>query len=588
MAVSTILLLAGCGGNNIVANPTPTPPVGILSVVVTPSNPSVNLVNHQQFSASINGVPSTAVTWSISGTGCTGSTCGDISPTGLYTAPWCAPSPALVTVRATANADATKFGATVITPVVQMPTLGAGQYAFLFQGTDKDGLMQSAGAFILDNAGNVTSGVEDIARLSAVNTSVTFTGTYSLPCYNRGTITFNNSLGQTQTFAFGVDPSGQDVRFIAMDNTLTIRGSGVATRQDPATFVNGLNGEYAFGFAGTRDLSKPPGRVASIGRFTASAGTISSGKMDINTDGVTQPNLDFTGTYTGASVNLGRGTAVMTETASGKTSNMSYYVVSSNKSYWVSTDLPGVRGSMFSGQSMEQSGGPFTNLSLNQTAVFALTGKTPGTGTGAEVAMGILKPDGAGNLGGGPMDENLDSTLSAYNTLSGTYTVDLSGNGRGTMHIVMSPTVSRDLTFYIATPNKLVLLDGTATIPGPLAGMGFMETQQGAPFSLATLKGPYYMGAMGMSTPFVPVNCGVFIADGLGNAAGMGDQSDMFLNHPNQGLFSGAYYMTTPGKGLTDVTPTGNVVFYVVSPAKAWMFEMRNTQHQPVVSFIEQ
>lgn len=58
-----------------------------------------------------NSNPSTAVSWAISGTGCSGALCGAISANGsnaIFTAPNLAPSPNVVTITATPAADQTK------------------------------------------------------------------------------------------------------------------------------------------------------------------------------------------------------------------------------------------------------------------------------------------------------------------------------------------------------------------------------------------------------------------------------------------------------------------------------------------------
>src|SRR5579862_784137 len=55
-----------------------------------------------------NSNPSSAISWSVSGSGCTGAACGTISSGGVYTAPSVAPSPATVRITATPAADPTK------------------------------------------------------------------------------------------------------------------------------------------------------------------------------------------------------------------------------------------------------------------------------------------------------------------------------------------------------------------------------------------------------------------------------------------------------------------------------------------------
>jgi Fe-S cluster assembly iron-binding protein IscA len=97
---------------------TVVPPV---VVTVSPKTAQVMAGSQTQFSATISGTINTAVTWSIKGSGCSGSTCGTITAAGSYTAPGVVPSPAQVTITATSVADHTKSASatvTVIPPVM--------------------------------------------------------------------------------------------------------------------------------------------------------------------------------------------------------------------------------------------------------------------------------------------------------------------------------------------------------------------------------------------------------------------------------------------------------------------------------------
>jgi hypothetical protein len=82
--------------------------VPVVVVTVTPASTSVATGATQQLSASVVGTSNTAVTWAVQGAGCSGTACGTISSTGLYTAPSAVPSPAMVTVIATSAADTSK------------------------------------------------------------------------------------------------------------------------------------------------------------------------------------------------------------------------------------------------------------------------------------------------------------------------------------------------------------------------------------------------------------------------------------------------------------------------------------------------
>jgi len=89
---------------------------------------STGTVSTQQFFSAVTGSSNTAVTWTVqsavSGQGCSGSACGSVDSTGLYSAPTSAPSPNAISVIATSQADSTKSasGAIAITsgPVIEV------------------------------------------------------------------------------------------------------------------------------------------------------------------------------------------------------------------------------------------------------------------------------------------------------------------------------------------------------------------------------------------------------------------------------------------------------------------------------------
>ncbi len=98
---ATLVFLIGCGGNATPLRPT--------AVTVSPSNATVQTGGVQQFTATVNPTGANqAVTWSLSGTGCTGASCGTIDATGKYTAPASIPNPPTVTARATSAVDSAK------------------------------------------------------------------------------------------------------------------------------------------------------------------------------------------------------------------------------------------------------------------------------------------------------------------------------------------------------------------------------------------------------------------------------------------------------------------------------------------------
>ena len=89
------------------------------SIVVTVNPTSVSVVTGatQQFSASVSGTSNTGTTWTVQGSGCSGTACGTIDSNGLYTAPPALPSPASATVTAASAADPSKTNSAYVSIV---------------------------------------------------------------------------------------------------------------------------------------------------------------------------------------------------------------------------------------------------------------------------------------------------------------------------------------------------------------------------------------------------------------------------------------------------------------------------------------
>jgi len=88
-----LLGLGGCGGYNAPSQPPPTPS----SVTISPTNASVKAgTGTQNFTATVmNDYLSRGVTWTLSGAGCSGATCGSLSNMTSSSATYNAPSAGL-------------------------------------------------------------------------------------------------------------------------------------------------------------------------------------------------------------------------------------------------------------------------------------------------------------------------------------------------------------------------------------------------------------------------------------------------------------------------------------------------------------
>ena len=87
----------------------------LIQLAITPTGfIGVDVSTTRQFAATISNDPGNlGVTWTVSGSGCSGTACGTISPAGLYTAPATVPTPATITVTATSVADYGKVASAI-------------------------------------------------------------------------------------------------------------------------------------------------------------------------------------------------------------------------------------------------------------------------------------------------------------------------------------------------------------------------------------------------------------------------------------------------------------------------------------------
>ena len=106
--LAVCLWVTACGGGSSGSS---TPPPVTPSISVAPSTPVIG--TQQQFTATVTGISSNAVTWTVAAPSGSSASAGDISSTGLYNTPF--PAPATVTVTATSTTMTTVSGSVTVT-----------------------------------------------------------------------------------------------------------------------------------------------------------------------------------------------------------------------------------------------------------------------------------------------------------------------------------------------------------------------------------------------------------------------------------------------------------------------------------------
>ena len=173
-----------------------------ISVSINPTSNSVQVSTSANFTASVqNDSQNKGVTWSLSGAGCSGATCGTLTnvtaTSATYTAPASVPSPASVTLKATSVSDATKSNAATVTitaaalPIVVSvsPTTTSLQVstAANFTASVQNDSQNKGVTWSLSGAG--CSGATCGALTNVTATSATYTAPASVPSPTTVTLT---------------------------------------------------------------------------------------------------------------------------------------------------------------------------------------------------------------------------------------------------------------------------------------------------------------------------------------------------------------------------------------------------------------
>lgn len=562
--------------------------VTILAPVIVTVSPTTVIVaagSQQTFQVNVAGTTNKAVTWSVSGSGCSGSACGTISSAGVYTAPGTLPSPATVIVKATSQAMATASASATVSLVATNNSKLAGQYAFSFTGYDASGSWLAAGSLTADGRGTIIAGQEDVDNMAGP-ASVPLTGTYQVNSDNRGTLTLHSSLG-TYTYKIALDALGEKGRLVSFDQT-GVRGSGVLKRQDPtafdpAVFANGyvmaLSGEDSYG-----------GRAAALGLiFPDGADFISGSSLDVNDAGsVPSTFASFSGIYSVDSTGRGTATVIVPGLGSGVL-DFAFYVVSPSEFLMVSTDSITVNNLILSGPAELQNGAPFLTTSFAGGSIFSLTGTN---GNAPDDKVGRFNWNGNGNVSVN-FDENNGGKITVAGSMTGGYDLEL--NGRGTLN--MDTTTGGSLIWYVyATgPNQGFVMDASTAS----AGIGqFYAEGIVPPFSNSDIIGSYLMGPDDPIVQGAPISSGVDSFDGGSSVGGQGavsgaeDTSKSSALSANQ-IVVGTYSVSgvsNNGRGSILLTSpsSGTIAVWAASNSEVVGLDLDSTVTEPVILHFEQ
>jgi putative Ig domain-containing protein len=445
-----------------------------------------------------------------------------------------------------------------------------GSYSFLFNGFDDNGTVMISGNFSADGNGNITSGEEDINRVSGVVIGSSLTGTYSLGIDGRGTMQLkatNSKLAEfISNYLLAIDSSG-NLHVIENDTSGAVgvgitHGSGIMKLTAGGFSAANFSGNYAFEFSG-RDFLAAPAVLAGVVHADGS-GVFNPGTADFNDASVYSPQLSLAGNFFMISSVEGQGTMVFEPpTGASITLTFDFNFVSPQDILFMEVDtgtssspFPRLSGEMI----LQDRSTQFTQSVLQGSGVVTGTGLDSANST---VFAGIL----ASSLGDGNATLSYtqnDAGAVTANSLSGTYQV--LQNGR----VGFTNLGSRLVAAYLIGPNQGFIIGRDAAVTH-----GRLEQQTGAPYSDSSIQGSYALFAPKEADTNVVNMIGQLDSTGGGTVSGTLDEFIPPSNPSVDLALSGSYTVAPDGSGT--LTPNlingfpANLVLYIVSPSSVRM-----------------
>ncbi len=540
MALAPLLvilgLICGCGGGE-----KSNPPA--ISVSLAPATQTtVDQGQTLNFTATVaNDSGGKGVTWSITGTGCTGNACGTFTNSAATSATYSAPSPVssslTLSVKATSVADATKSASSTIVvtppPGITTTSLSDGTVGTAYSAT----LAASGGAGAL--TWSLATGSSLPAGLS-LSSSGAISGTPTLP----GASTFTLEV---------TDSSGAQEGVLSAQEDLNI------TIHVPATCGSGnesvLNGQYALTLSGFNST----GFQALVGSFTADGtGRITAGEADANgASGVQHTNVSTNASwYSLGSDN--RGCATIATSFGTFMVHLAVGALSSGvatKGRIIEWESPSSDSYIAAGEMRLQDPSSFAS-GLSGNYAFSMVGVDVNPTPARTGSVGVLTAAG-GSFINGEEDVNAlggggGGNIYHITGMTGTYgTADSHGRFTGT---IVAPSFGTfHLAFYLVSSSEVYVV--TTDVPGTTAVLSGEMREQIGTFDKTSFNGKMVLYASGGISPAGGV-VSIMTADGNGSVD--------FFGYP----FS--YTVAANGRTLLTITGGSTEFLYLSSANKGF------------------
>jgi hypothetical protein len=427
----------------------------------------------------------------------------------------------------------------------------AGTYVFSFAGSEGAGETYFTARFVADGAGNLAGTLSfNHAELSnGIQVFPQTTGTYTVAEDGRMIISlttpapsFNNLTGPF-VFQATLRKNATTMELIPMQPGFS--GSGMITKVSE-TPPSSLSGNFAFRYEGSTNVL---GMQFGIGRMHfGSDGTV-AGALDSNLRGVPNLSLPFTGTYT---INLdGTGTIALSYGQItgylAPPTDLRFHAVSNAELVFLGADP----GTAVLGEAKRQSGGPFSNASLNGPFVFQGNGFAFDPNTtyyaGTTAMIGQLTFDGNGNASGA-MDLANPTNIATNIALTGAVSVD--SNGR-VFAGILNEGATTNMVLYLVSSTEAYFL---TMDPSSLAS-GRMKAQSISNLSAASFTGKY---TLFMAAPLWDQTSisGRMKADGNGSLTGTVDGMSQGQSATGVSM-TGTYSFDAIGHAVITITGSG-------------------------------
>jgi len=537
------------------------------------------------------------VTWTASGSGCSGITCGSITSTGLYVAPATPPNPATVLITATSLSNPAISGATVVT------ILTSGQIAVT---VSPDSVQLTTGAQQLFKAAVIGTsntavlwGVSGYGCAGAACGTITAGGIYTAPpappspslvLITATSVADSRKSGSATVtiatqIAVNITPASAKVAVNGKQQfTATVTGTAI-TGVTWSVTGTGCSGA-ACGTVSSTGLYTAPGTVPNPAQITVTATSKEDGETTASATVTIITPVEVVISPTSAIVTVGQQqqfrisvsgtvnkTVIWSISGSG-CSGAACGSITSGGLYTAPAAVPSLATVIVKATSQ-------ASTSSSASAVLTITASnnskligqyaflfTGFDSNGVYQEAGSFTADGNGKLISGLEDINDTAGPTTDVSIAGSYQLGADNRGVMTINGPLGTHTFRFALNLLGTRGRLISFDQSG-----VRGSGIIELQDATAFDPAVLAGGYVLNLAGMDFSGARIGAlGLIFPDGNGFISGSSlDVNDGGIVSPTFATFSGIYSVDAKGRGTATLSIPGfdggifNFVFYVVS-----------------------